>query len=66
VTVEFRFDRFFRTDQQHAHAVIARRMNRPFDFRLGARSEPIASSAITLGMVAGVAGFFDLQHVAAL
>ena len=35
MTVKFRLDRGFRADQQHAHAVIARGMDRAFDFRLG-------------------------------
>ena len=35
MAVEFGFDDGFRTDEQHAHAIIARSVNRPFDFRLG-------------------------------
>src|ERR1700758_1594198 len=33
---------------------------------LGARSEPIASSAMTLGMVYELAGFFDVENFASL
>ena len=33
---------------------------------LGARSEPIASSAMTLGMVLQLAGFFDVENFASL
>ncbi len=56
-------------DQPAARArrIGARHESRPRFRVLGARSEPIASSAITLGMVLGrLAGFFDVENFASL
>ena len=67
VTVEFRLNGFFRTNEQHTNAIIARGVNCPFDFRLG---RPVRTHRIQRDHARHVgrqlAGFFDLQYIAAL
>ena len=66
MTVQFRFDRGFRTDQQHAHAVTASGMDRAFDFRLG---RPVRTHRIQRDHARHggrkLAGFFHFQNFAA-
>ena len=67
MALEFRTDYRFRSDEKHAHAVLARRVQRALDFRLGraVRTHRIQRDYARHGVVQ-LAGFLDFENFASL